>query len=562
MSNSLGAKALPFSSEGTANSVLFENGVIWQGADKTDASALLVQGGRIVALDEDALATVATSSLEITHVDLAGGFLMPSFGDGHAHPLYGGLEEFGPRVRASQSVADIVEEVRRFAEANPEQEWIVGASYDGSLAPNGLFDARWLDEAVSDRPVMLRAWDYHTVWCNSRALELAGITADTPEPVLGEIPRRADGSPLGILREWGAIDLLSAVCPPFTLEHKVEALRRATAHYAGLGVTWVQDAWVEGTDIDAFLTAATQGVLSTRLNLAFLADPRTFPESLPDLIHARARVEALGHPLLTAHSIKFFADGVVENETGALLEPYCSGLHDHGMLVWTPENLASAVAAIDAVGFQTHIHAIGDAAVRVALDAIEHADAVNGPRDRRAVVAHVQLADASDLARFATLGVIATMQPLWAQLDALMMVLTVPRLGTERSDRQYQMASLSESGASLAFGSDWPVSSAAPLDGIAVATSRTTAEGLPEGGWVPREIISAETALAAYSTGVAKQAFADLTEAPWGIIEIGASADLVWLSADPRATTPSLMPTIGILGTYLAGATTHSAHNK
>lgn len=534
------------------------NGVVWQGKDKPDASALLVQDGRIVAIGEDAL----KATEEIERVDLDGGFLMPSFGDGHAHPLYGGLEEFGPRVRAGHSVADIVKEVRRFAEANPDQEWIVGASYDGSLAPNGLFDAHWLDEAVSDRPVMLRAWDYHTVWCNSRALELAGITADTPEPVLGEIPRRADGTPLGTLREWGAIDLLSAVCPPFTLEQKVEALRQATAHYATLGVTWVQDAWVEDADIDAFLAAAEQGVLSTRINLAFLADPRTFPKTLPALIEARARVEALGHPLLTAHSIKFFADGVVENETGALLEPYCSGLHDHGMLVWTPENLASAVAAIDAAGFQTHIHAIGDAAVRVALDAIEHADSLNGPRDRRAVIAHVQLADAIDLARFAKLGVIATMQPLWAQLDALMMVLTVPRLGAERSDRQYQMATLAESGATLAFGSDWPVSSAAPLDGITVATSRTTAEGLPAGGWVPSEILTAETALSAYSAGVARQAFSDTTTAPWGQIDIGASADLVWLDTDPRTVNSAQMPYIGIRATYLAGATMHHALKK
>jgi predicted amidohydrolase YtcJ len=521
-----------------------------------------VQDGRIVAIGNDALQ--ATLPEGIDRVDLDGGFLMPSFGDGHAHPLYGGLEEFGPRVRAGHSVAEIVAEVRRFAEAHPDQEWIIGASYDGSLAPNGLFDAHWLDEAVSDRPVMLRAWDYHTVWCNSRALELAGIDSNTPEPVLGEIPRRDDGSPLGTLREWGAIDLLAAVAPAFTLDDKVEALRRATLHYASLGVTWVQDAWVEDADIDAYLAAAERGVLSTRINLAFLADPRTFPASLPALVAARARIEALAHPLLTAHSIKFFADGVVENETGALLEPYCSGLHDHGMLVWSPENLAKAVAAIDAEGFQTHIHAIGDAAVRVALDAIEHANAVNGPRDRRAVIAHVQLADAADLARFASLGVIATMQPLWAQLDALMMVLTVPRLGPERSDRQYQMATLVASGASLAFGSDWPVSSAAPLDGIAIATSRTTAEGLPAGGWVPQEILSTETALTAYSSGVARQAFADATTPSWGRLEIGASADLVWLAQDPRSTAPSAMSNIAINGTYLAGATTHRAitHNN
>jgi predicted amidohydrolase YtcJ len=550
-----------------ARRTLFTNGTIWRGEGQADTDAVLIDGGVVIAIGSEATAQ-ATASSETTQptttVDLEGGFLMPSFGDGHAHPLFGGLEEFGPRVRAAHSVEEIVAEVKRFAEANPEQEWIVGASYDGSLAPNGLFDARWLDEAVSDRPVVLRAWDYHTVWCNSKALELAGITADTPEPELGEIPRRDDGTPLGTLREWGAIDLVMAFCPDYTIDDRIEALRRATAHYARLGVTWVQDAWVEPSTVDAYIEAAKAGVLSTRVNLALLADSRVFPETLPAMIAARERVEALGHPLLTAHSVKFFADGVIENETGALLEPYCSGLHDHGMLVWSPEGLAEAVAAVDAAGFQIHIHAIGDRAVRVSLDAIEHAQEVNGSGraeagDRRPVITHVQLASETDIRRFSQLGVIAAMQPLWAQLDALMNVLTVPRLGQERSNTQYQMRTLVESGATLSFASDWPVSSAAPLDGLAIATTRTTAEGEPAGGWIPEECLTVEQALTSYSHSVAFQAFADQSAAPWGDIEVGSSADLVWLAVDPRTVSPLTLASIQVRATYLAGAKTHPA---
>ncbi|WP_345062448.1 amidohydrolase [Leifsonia kafniensis] len=545
----------------TGRQQLFVNGTVWLGSEHSDEASLLVVDGQIAAVGTEALelseAAATAGSVEI--VDLDGGFLMPSFGDGHAHPLLGGLEDCGPAVRACRSIDEIVAEVRRYAAAHPEAEWIVGASYDGSLAPNGLFDARWLDEAVPDRPVMLRAWDYHTVWVNSKALELAGIEAATPEPVLGEIPRRADGSPLGTLREWGAIDLVTAVCPAYSLDDRVDALGRATAHYARLGVTWVQDAWVEPADVDTYLEAAARGELSTRINLALLADPRHFPDSLPGMLEARRRVEELGHPLLTAHSVKFFADGVVENETGALLEPYCTGLHDHGMLVWTPEKLAEAVTAVDAAGFQAHIHAIGDAAVRCALDAIEHADRVNGPADRRAVIAHVQLATGDDLERFARLGVIATMQPLWAQLDDLMTKLTLPRLGQERSARQYAMRTLEGLGAPLAFGSDWPVSSAAPLEGIAVAVSRTTGEGEPAGGWIPSETLSIETALAAYSSGVATQAFAGRNDTAWGQIEVGASADLVWLENDPRTVAAASVPAIGIRATYLAGTPTYRA---
>lgn len=538
-------------------STLFTNGTVWMGPARSDQNEVYVVDGRIAAIGAEARELAATAGTAV--VDLAGGFLMPAFGDGHAHPIFGGLEDCGPNISACTSVAEIVDEVRRYADANPDLDWILGASYDGSFAPGGLFEARWLDEAVSDRPVVLRAWDYHTVWCNSRALELAGITADTPEPALGEIPRRADGSPLGVLREWGAVDLINAVSPGFTLDQRVDALRRATAHFASLGVTWVQDAWVEPNDIEVYLSAATRGALSTRINLALLADPRQMPGSLADLLDARERVARLGHPLLTANSVKFFVDGVVENETGALLEPYCSGMHDHGMLLWQPEQLANAVAQVDAAGFQPHLHAIGDAAVRQALDAVEHAERVNPPRDRRPVIAHVQLASSSDLARFVKLGVIAVMQPFWAQLDALMTVLTLPRLGHDRTQRQYQMRTLADSGATLAFGSDWPCSSAAPLDGLGIAISRTTVEGEPAGGWTPAERLDPETALFAYSSGVARQAFADQTDAPWGVIEVGASADLVWLAADPRSTDAADLPNLAVRATYLAGTITYRA---
>jgi predicted amidohydrolase YtcJ len=256
--------------------------------------------------------------------------------------------------------------------------------------------------------------------------------------------------------------------------------------------------------------------------------------------------------------VKFFADGVVENETGALLAPYCSGLHSHGMRNWEGDSLAEAARRVDELGLQIHIHAIGDAAVRQALDAIEYAQARNGSRDRRPVIAHVQLVDDADIDRFAALDVIPNMQPLWAQMDALMTVLTIPRLGAERADRQYQMQTLNRSGAALSFGSDWPVSSGAPLDGIAVATSRLTAEGLPEGGWTSHEIVPIEQALSSYTTAVAYQAYAENT---WGRITPGASADLVWLDHDPRNTPPLDLPGVGIRATYLRGAQAYRADN-
>lgn len=540
---------------------LFRNGTVWTGASGPTVDALLIDDGVITEVGQAALSAAAESGA--TEVDLAGGFLMPSFGDGHAHPLLGGLEFVGPAVRPCTSVAEIVEAVRSYAEAHPDEEWIVGASYDGSLAPGGLFDARWLDEAVPDRPVALRAWDYHTMWVNSVALQRAGITSDTPDPVLGEIPHREDGSVLGTLREWGAVDLVAAVMPARDEDVRVAALGTAADYYLARGVTWVQDAWVEPGDVDTYVAAARRDALRIRFNLALYADPRHFDAQLAGFAEARRRVEEVGSPLLTAQTVKFFADGVVENETGALLAPYCSGLHDHsggqersdsgevvGMQVWDGDTLAQAARRVDELGLQIHIHAIGDAAVRQALDAIEFAIKSNRPRDRRPVIAHVQLVDDADLARFAKLGVIPCMQPLWAQMDALMTVLTIPRLGVERADKQYPMRSLDESGAPLALGSDWPVSSGAPLDGIAIGVSRRTPEGDPEGGWIPEEILTVERALSAYTAGVAEQAFA---EATWGRLIPGACADLVWLDRDPRETPALELPGLGIRGTYLRG---------
>jgi predicted amidohydrolase YtcJ len=536
----------------TVATTLFRNGTVWTGASGPTVDAVLVDGGVVVALGEAARAMAAEQ--EPAEVDLEGGFLMPSFGDGHAHPLLGGLEFVGPAVRPCSSVAEIVEAVRRFAAEHPNDEWIVGASYDSSLAPGGLFDARWLDEAVPDRPVALRAWDYHTMWVNSVALERAGITPQTPDPVLGEIPHREDGSVLGTLREWGAVDLVTAVLPDRDEGIRIAALGTAADYYLARGVTWVQDAWVAPGDVDTYIAAAQRDALRIRFNLALYADPRHLDTQLVQFAEASRRVRELASPLLTAQTVKFFADGVIENETGALLAPYCSGLHQHGMQVWEGDSLARAAQAVDELGLQLHIHAIGDAAVRQALDAIEYAVETNGPRDRRPVIAHVQLVDDADLERFAKLGVIPCMQPLWAQMDALMTVLTIPRLGVERADKQYRMRSLDESGAPLALGSDWPVSSGAPLDGIAVAVSRQTAEGDPEGGWTPEEILTVERALSAYTAGVAEQAYA---EGVWGQLVPGASADLLWLDRDPRETPALELPGIRIRGTYVRGELGH-----
>jgi predicted amidohydrolase YtcJ len=361
---------------------------------------------------------------------------------------------------------------------------------------------------------------------------------------------------LGTLREWGAVDLMMAVMPKHDEDVRVAALGKAADYYLSRGVTWVQDAWVEPGDVDTYIEAARRDALRVRFNLALYADPRHFDSQVKQFAESRRKVDAAASPLLTAATVKFFADGVIENETGALLAPYCSGLHNHGQRNWEGDALAEAARQVDDLGLQIHIHAIGDAAVRQALDAIEYVVKRNGPRDRRAVIAHAQLVDDADILRFAELGVIPNMQPLWAQQDALMTVLTVPRLGPERSDKQYRIRTIETSGAPLAFGSDWPVSSGKPLDGIAVAVSRQTTDGDPVGGWTPDEILPIERALSAYTAGVAYQAFA---EDGWGRLVEGASADLLWLDGDPRNTAALELPALTVRATYLRGKPAYRA---
>ncbi|MFF9564815.1 amidohydrolase [Leifsonia sp. NPDC014704] len=515
-------------------------------SDAVEHTAVAVEDGRIIAAGAEALALRDTAD---EAVDLLGGVLAPAFGDGHAHPLQGGLEKLGPQVRSCASVDEIVACVQEWADAHPEQEWIYGGSYDATLAPEGMFDARWLDAAVPDRPVVLRAWDYHTVWVNSEALRRAGIDASTPEPALGRIPRRADGSPLGILQEPGAVDLLIPAEPGRTHDERVEALRLATAEYADLGIAWVQDAWVEPAEVEAYLEASARGLLSTRVNLALRADPVRWRDQVPEFVESRRRVEELDDPLLTAGTVKVFVDGVIENHTAAMLADYTDTPGDRGLPNWDAAELTAAAVTFDKLGFQLHLHAIGDAATRTALDVFEAVERTNGARDRRPVIAHVQVVDPADLPRFERLGVIANFEPLWAQLDSMMLDLTIPRLGPERERLQYPIRTLLES-ATVSFGSDWPVSSADWRPGVATAVTRQTEQRIPEAGWTPAERIPLTDALEAYSSGVARQAFAQHAR---GELRPGSSPDLVWLDTDPRHVDPHDLRSVRVLGTWVAG---------
>ncbi|WP_298121576.1 amidohydrolase [uncultured Aurantimicrobium sp.] len=528
------------------DTTVFHGGVVWLEPHKT-TSALAITGGTISALGEEALALLDQASHT---VDLAGRFLMPAFSDGHCHPVFAGLEYQGPAITGKKSIDAIVEAVRVFAEANPDAEWIRGGSYDPTLAEGGNFDAAWLDAVVSDRPVILRAADYHTLWCNSEALKRAHVTTDTPEPRLGRIERRPDGSPLGTLREWHACDLMLDVAPPTDPEALVTAVVKSCEVANSNGITWMQDAWVDLNGHRPFITALERNQLTVRTNLAFRADPDHWRQQADDFIRMRAEVHAAGNEhLLTARTVKFFVDGVVESATAEMIAPYLD-THEHGMPNWSREELLLAVAHFDALGFQTHLHAIGDRAVRHALDSIENATEVNETWDRRSTITHVQVVHPDDLPRFAELGVIANFQAHWAQEDDLMTKLTAPRLGPERTNLQYPVGSLWRSGARLSFGSDWPVSPNNFVETMLVAATRQTDDGSPAEGWVPEQRITVDDGLLIATAGTAYQSY---TEKFRGTIAVGMAADLVVLDRDVTSVEPMVARKAVASETYLSG---------
>ncbi|CAN5438896.1 amidohydrolase [soil metagenome] len=509
--------------------------------------SLAVAGGQIVAVGEEALALDA-----VHRIDLEGGALMPGFGDGHAHPLQGGGELGQAPIRDCTSVEEVAAAVAHHAAANPDLDWVTGGSYDPSLAPGGLFDARWLDAVIPDHPVVLQASDHHCAWVNSTALRRAGIDAQTPDPAAGTIARRPDGQPLGTLVEWTAMDLVLRHLPPVSVEQKVTDLLRAGRAFAAAGVTWVQEAALAPADVAVYQHAADAAGLAVRANIALRAEPEHWSDQREAFHGARAQVA--DHPSVRAGTVKFFVDGVIEAGTAALLDPYDDAPHSCGLPVWQPDQLHPAAVAFDADGFQLHLHAIGDAGIRSALDAIEHAVRTNGPRDRRPVITHVQLVHPDDLPRFAALDVVADFQPLWAKLDACQLQLTQPRIGPERSRLQYPMGSLLRDGVALSMASDWPVTSLRPLENAAVAVTRRSRSGHPPEGWLPEQRLTPGEVLSAYTAGTAFQAF---EEHSWGTLAVGRRADLVWVEADPHEVAPERWADLAVRGTWMGGRRTH-----
>ena len=500
---------------------LFTNAHFWS-PDRHDCDQLLVEDLTILAVG-----TSCNDYERDSTVDLNNAFVIPAFIDGHAHPIFAGREAAGPKVNNLQTLAEIQEAVRVFAQNNPDIPWIIGGAYEAAIIPGGNFDAAWLDEVVSDRPVVLHAVDHHTIWVNSKALERAGINTETKDPEGGTIARRSDGSIQGTLREPAAIALVLDASPGNTIQSDIAAIKYACQEFLKVGVAAAIDSWCEKDMARAYIAAAKSGDLTIPFNLSFLATPTTWMADLDEFNSLREETEQLNDPsILKANSIKFLLDGALSAGTAFLTEPYLDDPQSIGIQIWSDDELLNAAVAFDALGYQLHMHAIGDAAVHQALIAIEAMQQVNPYWDRRPVIVHAQLICDEDVPRFSTLGVIANIQPLWCYLDPMNKELIEPRIGHERNNLQYRLRTLLDNQATVAFGSDWPVTSHVPLEAINVPVLRKyTAESESE-PWVQSEAITFDESLTAYTVNAAYQMF---REEERGTLAAGKRADFIVL---------------------------------
>lgn len=558
--------ALPvFCKERLADLLLLNGRIYTSNPARPWAEALAIRGEKILAVGTDReVGAFRGPRTEV--INLGGRMAMPGIIDSHIHFLGGSLalEQIG--LDDASSVAEIQRRVKTYAAANPQRAWLVGRGWFYNLfQPSGLPSKQILDEVVRNRPVVLKCYDGHSVWVNSRALELAGITRDTPDPKRGDLTvgtivrDAATGEPTGVLKE-AAGHLIERLIPAPTREEKLRALGAGLKEANRHGLTSAFNATGSVDDLELYdeLRRAGPvpygtgaGALTVRMKTALGLEPKLTPQILRMYEDARRRfIDAW----VRAGAIKAFADGVIESHTAAMLEPYADDPKLMGSLNYTPEQFRELVAELDRGKFQVITHAIGDRAVRVTLDAYEAAARANGPRDRRFRIEHIESAQPQDVRRFGALGVIASMQPYHCYPEPNLITVWARNVGQTRLENSFPWHDLAAGGARLNFGSDWPVVSLDPFIGIQNAVTRQQDNGEPPGGWVGAQRVTLDQALAAYTRDAAYGEFEDDLK---GTLEPGKLADVIVLSQDLFRVRPLEIHKTKVLLTLVGGKIVH-----
>ena len=507
--------------------MVLHNGVVFTAkADRKRAQAIAIARGRIAYVGTES-GVQAFIGPKTQVIDLKGKMVAPGFHDSHVHPISSGMELAVCNLHDVPTAEKVLAAVREYAAANPDAKWIRGGGWALPLFPQANPSKTLLDEIVPDRPVFLDAEDGHSAWVNSVALKRAGVTAMTPDPKNGRIERDPKtGEPTGTLRE-DAMNLVSKFLPPHTPADRMQGLKRALQEANRFGITSMQDASVNEDNLKTYAALEKTGELTARITASLTASPAKGREQVARFEKLRRQYTA---KRLRVTTVKIFADGVMEPKTAALLIPYLGGKpNDRGAANFSPQALNSLIAACDKAKFQVHVHAIGDRAIRMTLDAFEKARAANGVRDSRHHIAHLELIDPQDIPRFRKLNVVANFQPFWAYADPYIKELTLPILGPARSRWLYPIGSVEKTGAIVVFGSDWSVTTLNPILGIHVAVTR---RGLEQGdgpAWIPQEVVSVDQALDAYTS---HGAYVQFQEKETGSLEVGKAADVIVLDHD------------------------------
>jgi predicted amidohydrolase YtcJ len=477
-------------------------------AARSWSDAVAVRGDRIVALGASRVADLVGPRTRVEH--RPGAMVVPGFQDAHVHTPFAGRNLLHVWLNDLEGRQAYLDHVARYAADNPDQPWIIGGGWAMEYFPGGTPRKEDLDAIVPDRPVFLMNRDVHGAWANSKALEIAGITKDTPDPSDGRIERDPEtGEPTGTLHEGAAYSFQDRFLPLPTHEDWERATLEGQRHLHSLGITGWQDAWVTPDTLQSYRSLAADGRLTGRVVGALWWDRHRELDQISEFLTQRetGSMQVPGSAGFHPTSVKIMTDGVLENYTGALLEPYCDGCgghtDNHGLSYVERDLLAAAVTELDRLGFQVHMHAIGDRAVRNALDAVQAARVANGPSDHRHHIAHIQVVQPEDVPRFRELGVVANAQPYWAQMEPQMEELTLPFLGRDRAQMQYPFGDLLRSGATLAMGSDWSVTTANPLEEIEVAVTRVDPENRDNAPFLPEQALPLQVALAAFTAGSA-----------------------------------------------------------
>jgi predicted amidohydrolase YtcJ len=521
------------------------NGRIWTGNPaQPDAEAVAIAGELIAHVGTTADVRRLAGDAEI--VDLQGAFVVPGFIDAHVHFVDGGFRLASVQLRDANSREEFVRRIQAFAESVPPGTWITGGDWDHTLWGGELPRREWIDDATPVHPVWINRLDGHMALANAAALRIAGVSREaTPVPG-GEIVRDDDGEPTGLLKD-NAMGLIDREVPEPSDVMKDRALDAASQYIAAQGVTSIHHmgSWA---DVDVFARAASAGRLGTRI---YAAVPLASWQRLRDTVAARAHggPDGRGDDMFRIGALKGFVDGSLGSHTAAFHEPFTDDPKNRGLLVNTEEDLYAWISGADKAGLHVVVHAIGDRANATLLDIYERVIGENGPRDRRFRIEHAQHLAPADVPRFATLGVIASMQPYHAIDDGRWADRVI---GRERSKGTYAFRSLLDAGATLAFGSDWFVAPPTPLEGIYAAVTRRTLDDRHPNGWVPEQKITVEEALVAYTRAAA---FASFDEQQKGMLAEGMLADVTVIDRDLRSIPAPEIRDARILRTIVGGRT-------